>query len=59
MVHISPQKRAYVWTVSVLVAFMMLAVGLPKIFGGQDWNTQLRALGLSVVVPRAGRLGRK
>ena len=37
MIHLTPAKKAYLWTVSVLVAFVLILAGLPKIFGGQDW----------------------
>jgi uncharacterized membrane protein YphA (DoxX/SURF4 family) len=41
----SKNKKAYVWTASVLVAFQMLFAGLPKIFGGQDWTRNFELWG--------------
>lgn len=37
MVHMSHNKKVYVWTVSAVVAFIIILAGLPKLFGGQDW----------------------
>jgi uncharacterized membrane protein YphA (DoxX/SURF4 family) len=45
MVHMSPQKKAYVWTVSVLIGFLMVFTGLPKVFGGQDWTRNFELWG--------------
>lgn len=45
MVHMSHARKMYVWTVSVVVAFIILGAGLPKIFGGQDWSRNFELWG--------------
>ena len=45
MIHMSHSKKTYVWTVSVVVAFIILGAGLPKIWGGQDWSRNFELWG--------------
>lgn len=45
MVHMSRNRKAYVWTASVVVAFIILGAGLPKVMGGQDWSRNFEVWG--------------
>ncbi len=45
MVHMSHAKKVYVWTVSAVVAFIILGAGIPKIFGSEDWSRSFELWG--------------
>lgn len=45
MIHMSHARKSYIWGVSVIAAFVILAAGLPKIWGGHDWSQNFELWG--------------